>query len=66
VNSLPIHDYSLARANGCDQPVRARGIHDPKTPAAGKRVVWGRPCQRVDLGASARETQQQGSREVAA
>lgn len=27
---------SLARANGWDQPVSARGAHDPKTPATGE------------------------------
>lgn len=25
----------LARVNGCDQPVSARGLHAPKTPATG-------------------------------
>ncbi len=37
---LPIYpqkEHSLARANGRDWPVSARGAHDPKTPAAGRR-----------------------------
>lgn len=57
------HKHSLARANGCDQPVSARGLR-PTTPAAQERV-----CHVVAVGArqragddSARGTVQRSTR----
>lgn len=58
---------SLARANGWDQPVegaatpsRARGAHDPKTPAAGERVRRGSSARLT----SACATRHRGTREA--
>lgn len=51
---------SLARANGWDQPVSARGAHDPKTPAAGARVRSGSSARLT----SACATRQRGTREA--
>lgn len=63
---------SLARANGWDQPVggaalppsRARGAHDPKTPAATAPFI--RVAGRSTCAASCGATLQRGSREVVA
>jgi hypothetical protein len=58
----------LARANGWDQPVSARGAHDPKTPATGEgvlpRVAAGRHLPVLASDDSARLTLQRSTREA--